>query len=290
MKRIFLLALLALTFCRLFASPESLSPYSPPVVKAFADNLYDQGFYQEAESEYKRYFFMTQTFQMDAVFKVLDIYFMQKNKTGLDWMNKELFPFCSLEVQKKIDFVNAAFIFKERNQKDFSDFFNRKKDEGLFAEGGFLSKEILLFTVSQQILNKEIKEATQSLLTVKNKGEEETFSDFKLLYEGCQNYKLKSPGWALTFSAVIPGSGKWYSGNFWAGFSDLLGIASFTSAAVYYGKENGVKDWRVWTYGSMAALLYVVDLYGSYTGAQRYNQGNYNNLCKKVDGLYENLY
>jgi len=260
--------------------------YSPANLKGFADSLYEQGFWTEAESEYKRYFFITDSNKIDesAVLNLTHIYFNQKNKTGLNFIKQNLKASCGFKTQEQINYVDFSFAFSEKNRDVFHLYYASLLEDTERLEK-LCPEWKVVYALSYEVLQKNIKQAGMTA----NKGLEYS-SVFAPVVVSCDKYKQKSPALALSMSAVIPGSGKWYSGNFWTGLSDLLGIGSFTAASVYYGMEKGAKDWRPWTYGSIAAVLYVVDLYGSYTGVRRYNQAQYYNLCTKVEELYDQLY
>ena len=282
MKKSILLIITLFMVTRVFAQ----NAYSPEMLKAFADDLYVQGFWDEAESEYKRYFFAVNNAAIDdnSVLNLSHIYFQEKNKTGIEWINNNLKKSCGFAVQSRLEYIDASFMFRERNAGAWHLFYGSLLERTEYLEK--LSPEWkILYALSLEILEKNIKLAAETA----NKGTLYS-SSFASVAVACENYNQKSGALALCMSALVPGTGKWYSGNFWTGLSDFFTIGSCTAAAVYYGKQKGAKDWRPWTYGSLAALFYIVDLYGSYTGTRRYNSAQYNNLCVQVDNLYEQLY
>lgn len=264
----------------------SQNAYSPKMIKSFADSLYTQGFWDESESEYKRYFFVLEDHNIDetAVLNLAHIYFYQKDKMGISWLKNTFNKSVGFEVYDQLEYIKTSFTFLERDFSAFHLFYASLLEDTESLER-LCPEWKMLYALSYEILQKNIKQAAQTA----NKAVEVSGA-FGGIEIACEKYKQKSAGLAVSMSAFVPGSGKWYTGNFWTGLSDLLSIGSFTAASVYYGNEKGVKDWRPWTYGSIAALLYVVDLYGSYTGAKRYNQAQYRNLCGQVDLLYEQLY
>ena len=67
------------------------SPFEPPIVKAFADSLFAEGFLLEAENEYKRYLFCTDDYNssdfQSTIYTLSAIYKSDKNVKGINWLN-----------------------------------------------------------------------------------------------------------------------------------------------------------------------------------------------------------
>ena len=82
---------------------------------------------------------------------------------------------------------------------------------------------------------------------------------------------LKSRSGATALSVILPGAGHIYLGNYTRGVGSMISVGAFTFAAVYTGKEHGIKNWRPWLYGSMALGSWVTDIYGANTAALRMN-------------------
>jgi hypothetical protein len=104
-----------------------------------------------------------------------------------------------------------------------------------------------------------------------------------------EKYKVKKPGLALFLSAICPGLGKVYNGAYAQGFSAFVSVASFASACAYFSYNNGIKDWKTWTFGAMGAGLWVVDVYGAFSGAKRFNKASYRNLKADMKGLFDEI-
>ena len=109
MKKSILLIITLFMVTRVFAQ----NAYSPEMLKAFADDLYVQGFWDEAESEYKRYFFAVNNAAIDdnSVLNLSHIYFQEKNKTGIEWINSNLKRSCGFAVQSRLEYIDASFMF-----------------------------------------------------------------------------------------------------------------------------------------------------------------------------------
>ena len=298
MKKINLKYLLSLTVfisffgMEIFAAPQ-VSPYEPQVVKAFADSLYQEGFLNQAEGEYKRYLFSTDSFealsksqQQDyqaTIMSLCNIYKNQKDKNGINWLKNNFFEIAEPVTKEKINLVNAGFIFAERDDKAFSLF---TTSDSFAANNDIFSPEFVnLIYASDYLLKKDINSLTQLTSSISPQ-----FPVFQKLDELCVNYKKKSPGLALLFSAVLPGSGKWYTGSFKTFFSSFLTVGSFVAGTVITGMQTSWKSWQPYVFGACGLVLYITDLYGSYQSAKRYNDALYRTLCEETDKIYEAIY
>ncbi len=83
--------------------------------------------------------------------------------------------------------------------------------------------------------------------------------------------KGKSPWVAAGLSAIVPGLGKFYVGNYGEGAASLLLGASFTAFAVESWVKVGAKDWRTILFTTLASLLHISNIYGSYISVGLYN-------------------
>ncbi len=279
-------------------SPKTVpSPYQTDVLKAFADSLYNDGFLSQAESEYKRLLFsipqtdfedpakMEEALQnstmQDSLLALTNIYKKQENVTGIEWLNENFYYTSNIFVKEKISFVRAEFIFKSRDSQNFSLFTAAIENDRQTFSPDFSN----LVESSTLILNNDIKGLRNlcSNIVLEN-------SDYEKLYELSQSYKLKKAGLALFFSAVIPGSGKWYTGSFGAFLTSFVSIGSFVAGTVLTGIQTEWKSWQPYVFGTVGAVLYIADLYGAYQSAKRYNAALYRTLCEEAENIYEKEY
>ena len=141
-----------------------------------------------------------------------------------------------------------------------------------------------LITLSDLILANNIPQATA--LAREAKKDNPLFNPLSLYLD---SYKPKKPGLALFLSMICPGAGKWYTGSFAQGVTSFLEVGSFVSATVYTGIESNWKNWRPYVFGTCGAILYIVDIYGSYQAAKRYNATCYREMVELTEHLYEEL-
>ena len=285
MKKHFLILTIFMIMLNAYAAP---SPYEPEVLIAFADSLYNDGFLSQAEGEYKRFLFTLPEDQTKAdknaqssLLALTNIYKSQSNVGGITWLKENFYSQAQTPVKEKINFVQAQFIFKERDTQSFNLFANSILPERIDFSPDFKD----LVDVSQLLLNNDIGglRAFCSGLVIRN-------PDYESLYELTKSYKLKSPGLALFFSTFVPGSGKWYTGSFGAFASSFIAIASFAAGSVVTGIQSEWKSWQPYVFGSCGLVLYIAELYGSYQSAKRYNSALFRALCEETEKLYEKEY
>ena len=97
--------------------------------------------------------------------------------------------------------------------------------------------------------------------------------------------RRKSPGTAATLSAIIPGMGKIYSGNWKDGLMSLLfiGVNAWQS---YRGFSNdGIKSVRGWAFGVIASGFYTANLLGSWKSAILYNEKKQEQIRHETEGV-----
>lgn len=108
--------------------------------------------------------------------------------------------------------------------------------------------------------------------------------DTQLKYSGLmiqlKQTKFKSPAIAGVLSALIPGTGRFYSHDYADGLISMIFIASSGYQSYRRFNKNGVKSVGGWIYGGIALGFYVSNVYGSIQSAKYYNN-------KKDQQLYD---
>lgn len=97
---------------------------------------------------------------------------------------------------------------------------------------------------------------------------EKVFDD---IYQERFVQKSKSEWLAAGLSAIVPGLGKVYSGAYAEGVSSFLLVGTFTGFAVENWVRNGGGDWRSILFTTIASLLHLGNIYGSYISVSLYN-------------------
>ena len=107
-----------------------------------------------------------------------------------------------------------------------------------------------------------------------------TFSQFALtdseralqgIYNERYHGSSKSPALAAAASAVIPGLGKVYAGETAEGVAALLTVGSLAAITAENWVKYGVKDWKTILFGTLGAVFYIGNIYGSYVSVSIHN-------------------
>jgi hypothetical protein len=115
---------------------------------------------------------------------------------------------------------------------------------------------------------------------------EETYPSFpsgiyKLTKEA-GNIRFKSTFVAGSFSAIIPGAGKFYTKNWADGVFSMLFVAGSAWQAYRGFHEHGSKSAYGWTFASISASFYIGNIFGSVKAARKYNKDKRNEINNQV--------
>lgn len=107
--------------------------------------------------------------------------------------------------------------------------------------------------------------------------------EYKSLLTSVSQMKKRHPGVALTFSMIVPGTGKVYSGYWKDGIISFLFVAA-TGWQSYRGfSKNGSESVSGWIWGGISTGFYLGNLYGSFKAAKRFNNRQNELLHKRAE-------
>lgn len=106
--------------------------------------------------------------------------------------------------------------------------------------------------------------------------------DLKILSEKAGRIKFKSPVIAASFSAIIPGTGKFYTKNWADGVVSMLFVVANAWQAYRGFNEHGIKSTYGWTFASLSASFYIGNIFGAVKAAKRYNKNKRNEIDNQV--------
>ena len=106
------------------------------------------------------------------------------------------------------------------------------------------------------------------------------------LYYESSNIKHRSPFLAASFSTLIPGSGKIYSGRWTDGLIAFLFIGGTSFAAFRGFEKKGVESAYGWIMGSVSLGFYLGNIYGSAKAAKVFNSRQNAQYIEKVTDYY----
>ena len=98
--------------------------------------------------------------------------------------------------------------------------------------------------------------------------------------------KRKSPGLALAMSAIVPGTGKFYTHDYIDGIFSMLSIGVTGYQAIRGFQEKGTKSAYGWIYATVATGFYLGNVYGAFSSAKRYNKRQTDKLDQKVNAAF----
>lgn len=90
---------------------------------------------------------------------------------------------------------------------------------------------------------------------------------YKERYEG----RGKSPALAAAASALVPGLGKVYAGELSEGVAAFMTVAPLAAITAENWVKYGIKDWKTILFGTLGAVFYIGNIYGSYVSVSIHN-------------------
>jgi len=107
----------------------------------------------------------------------------------------------------------------------------------------------------------------------------------KSLIREKQKLKYKSPFLAAGFSAIIPGTGKIYTGNWKDGLFSLLFVGTSAWQSYRGFKKNGVESIYGWIFGIFTIGYYGGNVYGSWKAAKNYNSNLNHDIFHQAENI-----
>lgn len=237
-----------------FPQSTSFDFHSPQNIKLFADHLFCEKNYLRAVEQYN---FIKSQFANDTInFKMMLSYsnlglYRESNELLISLSDRsDLYPDSYLLSMK-----NELLIHQERLELKETPSFNSYQWE---SYNRLLAISILYG--DEQLVTKE------DYLQIFENDEQSTLS---LLYDYKFDPDYKSPALAGIFSAIIPGSGKMYVGEWGDGVVALL----ITGLFAYLAYDNFQADHttKAWIFTGLGAFFYAGNVYGSIASAQIFN-------------------
>lgn len=242
----------------IFSQSKSFDFHSPQNIKKFADYLFCQGDYLRAIDEYEH---IPSNLRNDTInFKIMLCY-SQLNlyyETEESYLNNE-FSEMKLDAEKlyiKNEFLKYPIIFNSSVLGNNFPFETNVENRNYFLK---LRSIYYIQTRLNGISKKDLLNPFDQI----QKNRLEPF------YEMSLNPDYKSPALAGIFSAVIPGSGKMYVGEWGDGITSL--IATGLLAFLAFDNFRADHKTRAWIFTGLGAFFYAGNIYGSIASAQIFN-------------------
>lgn len=218
----------------------------------FADYLFAERDYLRAVMEYRRYL---ENNPNDTIrLKIADSYL---NMSNFEEARSEYMALLGGPLTKKaLTGYGKSFFFN----RDYSAFQTQASLSGS-EQGSIVKMKYLSFLFSDT----NLPEKNDFLSYFP----EYSHNELNRFYDRKKNPEYKSELKAVLLSAVLPGAGKIYTGNYGDGITALI----ITSLLGYisYDNFNAGHDLRGWIFAGLGTLFYSGNIYGSAAAVQIYN-------------------
>ncbi len=112
--------------------------------------------------------------------------------------------------------------------------------------------------------------------------------EYKPVIDEALKIKYKSPALALGLSAIVPGTGKIYSGDWKDGLISMV-IVGVSAYQAYRGfSKNGVHSNYGWLNAGIGFGFYLGNIYGSRKSAKQYNYKKQELIHNKIERIIRN--
>ena len=228
--------------------------HSPQNIKLFADYLYCEGDYLRAIEQYE--LIKNQIVNDSIRFKIMFGY----SCLGLFQQSNDVLK--TFNIQSA--FYPDTYLIYLKNELVF--YQKPIKDQNILALDSILEKSFRkLHTVSILYSDEPIVSKSDFVSTF-DTNQQNTISK---LYDYKFDPPYKSPALAGIMSAVIPGSGKMYVGEWADGITGFLLTSLFAYLA--YDNFKNEHNSRAWIFTGIGAFFYAGNIYGSTAAAQIFN-------------------
>jgi TM2 domain-containing membrane protein YozV len=237
-----------------FPQIKSFDFHSPENIKKFADHLFCEGDYLRAIEQYG----------------LLNV---QPNDDTIEF--KIMLGYSTLELYQK-----SNDVFRGINDKSifYTDAYLLSLKNKLINEPGLISfpsiqsfdtlqmKSLSKLITISMLYEDEFNISKEKFISPFEEDEKKTVSSF---YEYKTEPPFKNPALAGVLSAIIPGSGKMYVGEWGDGITALVVTSLFAFLA--YDNFRADHTTRAWIFTGLGAFFYAGNIYGSIASAQIYN-------------------
>jgi TM2 domain-containing membrane protein YozV len=236
--------------------------YSPANIKKFADFLFCDKDFLRAAIEYERY---SELMQDDSIkFKLGLSYSM----AGSYKKAEQIFSSLNSESSRN-EYFKSLF-----QQEEFSKL-RKSLSQNLIKDLQPALKKLYFFSF---FFTSEPLPEFETFSSSFNTTEKELITNF---YNQKKDPPLKNPLTAALLSAIIPGTGKIYTGQVGDGIVSLISVGLL--AYLSYANFQADHKVRGWIFASVGSLFYAGNIYGSAASADIYNAGIQFNFKKELN-------
>jgi hypothetical protein len=233
--------------------------YDLPNSMQFGDHLMKTGQYSLASEEYERIVFMNPGDDSTKQ-QLIRSYFLNKRYHRVLRRSDSLFSSPVIFPRLVAIDYSRSLIFLD-NQELLDGFLHINKS--------LTDTDRLFMIMNRQLLSSEWKKAK---LTYADLGGTPFERSYEGIFASINNAKFKSPALAAGMSAILPGSGKFYTGEWKDGLVSLLFVSAFAVQAYRGYNDYGPNSGFFIAYAGIGSVFYLSNIYGSHKSAKKYNE------------------
>jgi TM2 domain-containing membrane protein YozV len=246
--------------------------------KEFASYLFKSGQYELSASEYERLLFLDKS-NDSLKLALVNSYFNNGELERAVNRAESLYPVAGQFTNPMADLYLQMLIIGKQFDK-----FDEKYDKLPIVE-----QKKSLYELHREVMAGNWSEVETKIPQV-GRAEHPSVSNLKVLSTKANAFKHKKAWVAVIMSAILPGSGKFYTGDFKDGIFSFL-VVGGTAFQAYRGfNQSGVSSTSGWIFASIATGFYAGNIYGSAKSAQVYNQNFWFEIEKDAESIIRSSY
>lgn len=264
---------LTFTLLSIVAAEESIEYYAPENVRKFADFLYEQGDYLRAAGEYERYLFYIPQESEQIRYRIALCYrFAGQTEQAIQNFQMLLHRHPKGRFVSRAYYQIGATYFLTDQYEQSVRFLNETLPHITDTPQHAEAKQLVGLSY---LMQKQWSEAGEVFKTLRG-SKVASVSQKAIVYhnyaETGVHLPTRSPFLAGIFSAVVPGTGRIYTGRLSEAITSLF-LVGITGWQAYDGfQRDGLSSVKGWTLGTISGIFYVGNIYGSVISARVYNQ------------------
>jgi hypothetical protein len=243
----------------------------------YADYLYQAGSFSEAINEYERFVFQFAA-NDNSKLRLVSSY----RKVGTPTIASARFNQLWDDPQSVSPLVAKEYFALKLINRDFDNLFESLSDNELLS-----SNDKVFLSSTYFLLNDEYLKAKE-LLEANVKENNFTLNSYFALANDGLNIKYKSPALSGSLSAIIPGTGKIYCGQWQDGLIALIMVGTSAWQSYRGFKKNGIESGYGWVFGTLGAGFYIGNITGSVKAANKHNKVKRERIRLRVQTIFNN--
>jgi len=157
----------------------------------------------------------------------------------------------------------------------------------LSVNPGLSATEKKFFLINSYLLNNQWPEAKS---TYKSLPDSNSFRPYSIIFNEIDNAAYKSYPAAIGLSAIVPGMGKVYTGDWKDGIISFVFVAGMSLQAYRGYKNYGTESGHFIGYASLAGVFYLSNLYGTYRSVKKHNESTRQKIQNRIRSTFISAY